>query len=209
MGSESNYSNNTCSNEGTHEKKKTGWKFNSNLSFTLLLIAVYLFTVFFNLTPLWPNSGYWCCVSFTLRISLLYPESSSKRVLMILVYSDVGPKSSSKGVLMMICVWTHMDQWNFWDLRYPLIEVRTHFNFSCCLLGMQLWLISSVICGSLWLKYSCVNTTTMMKANCAMVQLQKTALMFPENEGTRVRGDFFFLLLSFKRTDFGMGGLFS
>lgn len=33
--------------------------------------------------------------------------------------------------------------------------------------------------------------------------------LFPENEGTRVRGDFFFLLLSFKRTDFGMGGLFS
>jgi hypothetical protein len=33
--------------------------------------------------------------------------------------------------------------------------------------------------------------------------------MFPENEGTRVRGDFFFYSLSFKRTDFGMGGLFS
>jgi hypothetical protein len=32
----------------------------------------------------------------------------------------------------------------------------------------------------------------MMKADCAMVKLQKTALMFPENEGTRVRGDFFF-----------------
>lgn len=51
MGSESNYSNHTCSNEGTHEKKKTGWKFSSNLSLTLLLIAVYLLLCFSISTP--------------------------------------------------------------------------------------------------------------------------------------------------------------
>jgi hypothetical protein len=46
-------------------------KFCDNLNFIPHLNVMCFFTVFFsNLTPLWSNSKYWYCVSFTSQISL-------------------------------------------------------------------------------------------------------------------------------------------
>jgi hypothetical protein len=45
-------------------------------------MLMYLFAAFFkNLTHVWPNSGFWCCIFITLLISLLFywPNGSCER----------------------------------------------------------------------------------------------------------------------------------
>jgi hypothetical protein len=71
-------SENICSSsEGAQEKGKTGWNsvYHQNWSFSEfhpLLNANVRFAGFFLISPcVWPNSGFWCCVFLTLRITLL------------------------------------------------------------------------------------------------------------------------------------------
>ncbi len=75
---------NICSSSGgAQDKGKTGWNsvYNQNWWFSEFhprppWMLMYFFAGFFsNLTCVWPNSGFWCCVCLTLRVTLLCGKS--------------------------------------------------------------------------------------------------------------------------------------
>ncbi len=73
------------------KEEKAGWNSgnhqNGFLSFIPRWMLMYFFAGFFLISPcVWPNSGYWCCLFLTLRISLISIENLKFRKLIFIFF---------------------------------------------------------------------------------------------------------------------------
>ncbi len=61
------------SKRGTPDETQFTTKIDGFLSFIPHWMLIYFFAGFFWMSPcVWPNSGFWCCVFLTLRLTLLF-----------------------------------------------------------------------------------------------------------------------------------------